>query len=61
MSKQGRRAAGEVPIAGGRLPAAFPWVVTGALMLFSLLCYNYTDIQLIARHAMNLWDVLARG
>lgn len=61
MSKQGRRAAGEAPIAGGRLPAAFPWVVTGALMLFSLLCYNYTDIQLIARHAMNLWDVLARG
>ena len=38
-----------------------PWVIVGILMAICMLCYNYTDIQLIARHAMNLWDVLARG
>ena len=37
------------------------WAVLGALLVFCLLNYSYTDLHLIARHSMNLWEVLRQG
>ena len=56
-----RRTFEPLGFARNRAPGTAAWALAAALMLLCLLCYNYTDIQLIARHAMNLWDVLGRG
>lgn len=52
---------GGLRIACGKASTAVPFGITAGLMVICLLCYNYTDIQLIARHSMNLWDVLPQG
>lgn len=37
------------------------WAALALVLVFCLLNYSYTDLHLIARHSMNLWDVLFAG
>lgn len=42
-------------------PGRGPWAALGLLVVFCLLSYCYTDLPLIVRHSLNLWQVLGRG
>ena len=42
-------------------PGRAAWAVLAALGLFCLVSYCYTDLPLIVRHSLNLWQALGRG
>lgn len=51
---------GAAPLRADR-PGRAAWAVLGIMGLFCLVCYCYTDLPLIVRHSLNLWQVLGRG
>ena len=44
-----------------RAPSKWEWGGLGLLLAVCLVCYSYTDLPLIVRHSLNLWDCLGRG
>ena len=44
-----------------RAPTKWEWGGLGLLLAACLVCYSYTDLPLIVRHSLNLWDCLGRG
>ena len=44
-----------------RAPTKWDWGGLGLLLAACLVCYSYTDLPLIVRHSLNLWDCLGRG
>ena len=39
-------------------PGRVRWAALAALLAVCLVCYNYTDLPLIVRHSISLWDAL---
>lgn len=42
-------------------PGRMRWAALAALLAVCLVCYNYTDLPLIVRHSISLWDALRTG
>ena len=51
---------GAQPRAAAR-PGRAAWAVLALLGLFCLVSYCYTDLPLIVRHSLNLWQTIGRG